>query len=57
MPWRNEEEIKGDCHTYKEKFDMVESDIMQNILKHDPYFGRNDIDADDLIYCYSCSDS
>ena len=37
MPWRNEDEIKGDCYTYEEKYTEVELDIKPNIYKHDPY--------------------
>ena len=48
MSWRNEDNIKGDYHTYGEKFTAVESSIKPNILKHDPNFEKYDIDVHDL---------
>ena len=38
LPWRNEDDLKGNFSTYKEMFDHVQSDIQSNIFKHDPYF-------------------
>ena len=57
MPWRNEEDILGDCHTYQEKFEQVETTIKPNIYKHDIYFGKYDIDEDDLLPVYENSDA
>lgn len=55
-PWRNEDNIKGDCPTYGEKFISVELSIKPNILKHDPNFEKYDIDLDDLHH-YADSES
>ena len=49
MPWRDESDIKGNFSTYQEKFVSVETDIKQNILKHEPYFEEVDLDLDDLM--------
>ena len=58
MPWRDEDDIKGNSHSYEEKFDEVESSIKPNIVRHDPYFGRYDLDPDDLLdNCYAASES
>ena len=57
MPWRNEDKIKGDCHTYEEKYNQVEPMIKPNIYKHDPYFGIHDIDLNDLLDNYVVSES
>ena len=56
MPWRNEDNIKGDCPTYGEKFSADELSIKPNILKHDPNFEKYDIDPDDLHH-YADSES
>ncbi|XP_066926766.1 uncharacterized protein [Clytia hemisphaerica] len=57
MPWENENDLKGNCDTFEEKFNEVEEEIKPNILKHDPYFGRiNDVDLND-IHVYDSSDS
>ena len=57
MPWENEDQIKGNCSTFEEKFDEVKDEIMPNILKHDVYFNReDDIDINDMPD-YDSSDS
>ena len=53
IPWREEDDIKGNCHSFKEKFGQVESTIKPNILKHDSYFGQYEIDPDDLLDNYN----
>ena len=45
MPWKNEGELKHEDGTYETKFKEVESDILDNLKKHEPYV---DIDYDDL---------
>ena len=45
MPWRNENELKQDSHSYEDKYKEVESDILCNINKHEPYL---DIDYEEL---------
>ena len=45
MPWRNESQLKGDNQSYEEKFKEVESDILCNLKKHEPYM---DIDYEEL---------
>ena len=55
MPWRNEDELKGDYETYEDKYNEIESSIKPNLEKHEPYL---DIDYDDLDNPYlSESDS
>ena len=49
MPWRSEDELKGDFDTYEEKYDEVESLIKPNVEKHEPYI---DLDYDDLNHPY-----
>ena len=49
MPWRSEDELKGDFETYEEKYDEVESFIKPNVEKHEPYI---DLDYDDLNHPY-----
>ena len=57
MPWENENDLKGQCETFEEKFNEVEEDIKPNILKHDPYFCKtDDVDLND-INVYDNSDS
>lgn len=48
MPWRNEDELKGDFPTFESKYRHVEMSIKDNIYKHDPYFDKIDIDVNDL---------
>ena len=45
MPWRNEEELKHDNHSYEDRYKEVEDDILCNISKHEPYL---DIDYEEL---------
>ena len=57
MPWRDEDHIKEGCSSYKEKFDEVESDILPNIQRHDAFYGKFDLDDEDLLNnCYDSSD-
>ena len=49
LPWRDENELKGNFSSYQEMYADVESDIKPNILKHDPYFEEVDLDLDDLM--------
>ena len=49
LPWRDESDLKGHFSTYQERFASVETDIKQNILKHEPYFEEVDLDLDDLM--------
>ena len=57
MPWVNEDNIKGNCATYEEKFNEVELEIKPNILRHNVNFEKYDgIDPEDLP-CYSSSES
>ena len=57
MPWVNEDNKKGNCATYEEKFNEVELVIKPNILRHDVNFEKYDgIDPDDLPR-YSSSES
>ena len=37
MPWINENELKQDSQSYEDKYKEVESDILCNINKHEPY--------------------
>ena len=48
FPWRNEDELKGSFSSYSEMFTHVKSDIENNIVKHDPYFEKYELDFDDL---------
>ena len=57
LSWRNEDELKGDGHTYEEKYGQVESIIMPNILKHEPCFEKYDLDLEDLEYYDDGSES
>ena len=45
MPRRNEKESKQDNQSYGNRYKEVESDILSNIKKHEPYL---DIDYEDL---------
>ena len=38
LPWRDENDLKGDFSSYQEMYEHVELDIKPNILKHEPYF-------------------
>ena len=49
LPWRNEDELKGNFSTYEERYSNVESIIRRNILKHDPYFEKCDMNLDDML--------
>ena len=54
LPWRNENDLKGDASTgyfstYQQMYDSVALDIKQNILKHDPYFEQIDLDLDNMF--------
>ena len=39
MPWRNENELKQDSHSYENRYEKIEGDILCNIKKHEPYLG------------------
>ena len=41
MPWRNENELKQDNHSYEDRYKEVEGDILCNIKKHEPYLDIN----------------
>ena len=45
LPWRDENDLKHDDGTYATKYEEVESDILDNIKRHEPYL---QIDYDDL---------
>ena len=45
MPRRNEKESKQNNQSYGNRYKEVESDILSNIKKHEPYL---DIDYEDL---------
>ena len=53
MPWRNESQLKEDTQSYEDKYNEVESDILCNIKKHEPYL---DIDYEEL-HNYDMSES
>ena len=38
MPWRNEDHLKSEDQTFKEKFEEVESKITENIDHHEPFY-------------------
>ena len=41
MPWRNENELKQDNHSYEDRYKEVEGDILCNIKKQEPYLDIN----------------
>ncbi|XP_066914113.1 ATP-dependent DNA helicase pif1-like [Clytia hemisphaerica] len=57
MPWENENDLKGNCATFEERYFEVEEEIRPNILKHDPNFDAvNEIDINE-VPVYNSSDS
>ena len=48
LPWRTEDQIKGNCSTYNEKFQSVTDVIKCNILRHNYDFEKYDINQDDI---------
>ena len=38
MPWRDEDHLKSEDQTFKEKFEEVESKITENIDHHEPFY-------------------
>ncbi|XP_066924610.1 uncharacterized protein [Clytia hemisphaerica] len=57
MSWENEDNIKGNCATFEERFHEIEEEIRPNILKHDASFGRIDeLDVNNMPV-YDSSDS
>ena len=41
MPWRNENELKQDNHSYEDRYKEAEGDILCNIKKQEPYLDIN----------------
>ena len=48
MPWRNENELKQDNQSCKDRYKEVEDDILCNIKKHEPFL---DINYEELQLC------
>jgi len=57
MPWRMEVELNLGHKSYEDKFKHVESDILCNIKKHEPYLDIELEDFDDVNIDYSEEES
>jgi len=50
LPWRNENQIKGEFSTYNLKYQSVATTVQPNIKKHNYSFEQFDINQDDLYF-------